>query len=133
MSSGREIRPTLVIDLDGTLTIEGSARRYEDVLPRAQIVEQVRTYADRGFRIAIMTSRNMRSFQNSMGRINAETLPIIVEWLKRHRVPFDEIHVGKPWCGSGGFYVDDRAIRPSEFHSLGCEEIAEMLEREKRR
>jgi len=132
MSSGPEIRPTLVIDLDGTLTIEGSARRYEDVLPRTQIVEQVRAYADRGFCIAIMTSRNMRSFQNSMGRINAETLPVIIEWLKRHRVPFDEVHVGKPWCGSGGFYVDDRAIRPSEFRSLGCEQIAEMLEREKR-
>lgn len=132
MSGGREIQPTLVIDLDGTLTIEGSAGRYEDVLPRTEIVEQVRTYARRGFRIAIITSRNMRTFQNSMGRINAETLPIIVEWLKRHDVPFDEIHVGKPWCGSGGFYVDDRAIRPSEFRSLGCDEIAEMLEREKR-
>lgn len=132
MSSGREMRPTLVVDLDGTLTIEGSARRYEDVLPRTQIVEQVRSYADRGFCIAIMTSRNMRTFQNSMGRINAETLPVIVEWLKRHRVPFDEIHVGKPWCGSGGFYVDDRAIRPSEFRSLGREQITEMLEREKR-
>lgn len=132
MSGGCEIGRTLVIDLDGTLTIEGSAKRYEDILPRTEIVELVRTYAGRGFRIAIMTSRNMRTFQNSMGRINAETLPVIIEWLKRHGVPFDEIHVGKPWCGSGGFYVDDRAIRPSEFRSLDCEEIAEMLEREKR-
>jgi len=131
VSRAREGQRTLVIDLDGTLTIEGSARRYEDVLPRSEIVEQVRTYSGLGYRIAILTSRNMRTFRNSMGRINAETLPVIVEWLKRHDVPFDEVHVGKPWCGSGGFYVDDRAIRPSEFRLLGCEQIAEMLEREK--
>ena len=123
---------TLVIDLDGTLTIEGSARRYEDVLPRADIVEQVRNYATDGFRIAILTSRNMRTFRNSMGRINAETLPVIVEWLKRHDVPFDEIHVGKPWCGMTGFYVDDRAIRPSEFRTLDRDAIAAILDRERR-
>jgi capsule biosynthesis phosphatase len=131
--TGRNLTdPALVVDLDGTLTIEGSAKRYEDVLPRPEIVAQVCKYAAEGFRIAIITSRNMRTFQNSMGRINAETLPVIVDWLKRNAVPFDEIHVGKPWCGPGGFYIDDRAIRPSEFGTLDREAIAEMLERERR-
>jgi len=53
----------VVLDLDGTLTIEGSAERYEDMLPRQEVIEQVRRYADEGFRIVIMTSRNMRSFK----------------------------------------------------------------------
>ena len=132
MTGQEPARPALVVDLDGTLTIEGSAKRYEDVLPRGDIVAQIRKYAGDGFRIAIITSRNMRTFQNSMGRINAETLPVIVEWLKRNAVPFDEIHVGKPWCGAGGFYIDDRAIRPSEFRSLERGAIAEILERERR-
>jgi capsule biosynthesis phosphatase len=123
-------RPALVIDLDGTLTVEGSADRYEDVMPRLEIIEQVRNYAAQGFRIVIMTSRNMRSFDNSVGRINAFTLPVVIEWLKRHDVPFDEIHVGKPWCGPGGFYVDDKAIRPSEFRTLSQAAIALLLERE---
>ncbi len=123
---------TIVVDLDGTLTIEGSAERYEDMLPDMDVVAQVRRYAADGFRIAIMTSRNMRTFGNSVGRINAETLPAVIEWLKRYRIPFDEIHVGKPWCGTDGFYVDDKAIRPSEFLSLDCAGIAALLNRERR-
>jgi capsule biosynthesis phosphatase len=126
-----EAGPALVIDLDGTLTVEGSAGRYEDVLPRLEVIEQVRRYAADGFRIIIMTSRNMRSFNNSVGRINAETLPVAIAWLKHHNIPFDEIHVGKPWCGPGGFYVDDKAVRPSEFRDLDATAIAALLEREK--
>ena len=43
------------------------------------------------------------------------TLPIIKDWLLANNVPYDEIIIGKPWCGMNGFYVDDRAIGPSEF------------------
>ncbi len=124
---------TLVIDLDGTLTVEGSAERYEDVAPRTDIIAQTREYAALGFRIAIVTSRNMRTFANSVGRINAVTLPVAVDWLKRHNIPFDEIHVGKPWCGYAGFYVDDKAIRPSEFKKLNLDQIAELLKHEQLR
>src|SRR5690606_29179535 len=57
----------------------------------------------------------MNTYGGNVGLINANTLPIILDWLARHEVPFDEVVVGKPWCGEGGFYVDDRALRPSEF------------------
>ncbi|MBV9570696.1 MAG: capsular biosynthesis protein [Alphaproteobacteria bacterium] len=122
---------TLVMDLDGTLTVDGSAARYEHILPNPKVAEQVRRYAAQGFRVAIVTSRNMQSFANSIGRINAETLPVIVDWLRRHDIPFDEVHVGKPWCGKGGFYVDDRTIRPSEFLSLELPAISALLDRER--
>jgi capsule biosynthesis phosphatase len=52
---------------------------------------------------------------------------LLVDWLKRHEVPFDEIHVGKPWCGFDGFYVDDKAIRPTEFLSLTYDEIRALI------
>lgn len=122
---------TIVIDLDGTLTIPGSADSYAEMLPNPAVVAQLRRYAAQGFRIAVMTSRNMRSFANSIGRINAETLPVAIDWLKRHDIPFDEIHVGKPWCGEDGFYVDDKAIRPSEFLKLDQAGIAALLDKEK--
>ena len=122
---------TIVIDLDGTLTVTGSAEAYPDLLPNLAVVAQLRRYAAAGFRIAIMTARNMRSFGNSIGRINAETLPVVIDWLKRHDVPFDEIHVGKPWCGEAGFYVDDRAIRPSEFAALDLAAITALLDAER--
>ena len=122
---------TIVIDLDGTLTLAGSADSYADMLPNQAVVAQLKRYAAQGFRIAIMTSRNMRSFANSIGRINAETLPVAIDWLKRHDIPFDEIHVGKPWCGEDGFYVDDKAIRPSEFLALDRPAILALLAAER--
>jgi len=60
----------------------------------------------------------MRTYEGNIGLINANTLPIIHDWLTRHKIPFDEILVGKPWCGFEGFYVDDKTIRPSEFVNL---------------
>ena len=121
---------TIVIDLDGTLTIPGSGEDYASLLPNEAVVTQLRRYAAMGYRIAVMTSRNMRTFENSIGRINAYTLPVAIDWLKKHEIPFDEIHVGKPWCGLAGFYVDDRAIRPSEFAKLEPEAIQALLDRE---
>ena len=38
--------------------------------------------------------------------------------------------MGKPWGGYGGFYVDDKAIRPSEFVKLTETEIKDLLDKE---
>ena len=119
--------PAIVLDLDGTLTNLDPAVDYADVTPRADVVEKVREYAGQGFRIIICTSRNMRTYANSVGHINANTLPIVIEWLRRHDIPFDEIHVGKPWCGNGGFYIDDKTIRPDEFVSMSYPDIQKVI------
>ena len=67
----------------------------------------------------------------NVGLINAHTLPIIIDWLDAHNVPYDEIYVAKPWCGFDGFYIDDKSIRPSEFTMYSHEEILEILQKEK--
>lgn len=113
----------LVIDLDGTITDEDPNVPYSQKRPNPLVIEQMRNYKEIGFEIIIYTARNMRTFNGSIGKINAVTLPIVAEWLSRHSIPFDEIHVGKPWCGTEGFYVDDRAIRPDEFVRLSLAEI----------
>jgi capsule biosynthesis phosphatase len=56
----------------------------------------------------------------------------LLDWLEEHEIPYDEIHYGKPWCGHEGFYVDDKAIRPSEFLSMDHEEIREVVTEEER-
>ena len=115
--------PTIVIDLDGTLTVEQPGVDYADLAPNMAVVARLREYRAQGFQIAIYTARNMRTHAKSIGRINAVTIPVIVAWLDRHGIPYDEIHVGKPWAERGGFYVDDRAIRPDEFVNLSHEQI----------
>jgi capsule biosynthesis phosphatase len=109
----------LIIDLDDTITLSAHDG-YENALPNLALIARLRAYQADGFDIVISTSRNVRTYDGNIGKINAHTLPVIVAWLERHAVPFDEIHVGKPWCGQEGFYVDDKSIRPSEFlrHSL---------------
>lgn len=120
----------LVLDLDGTITVDDSSKSYEDKLPNAAMVARIREYKAQGFEVVIATARNMRTYSASVGHINAHTLPVVIEWLRKHDIPYDEIHVGKPWCGHDGFYVDDKAIRPSEFLALSRGEISELLSRE---
>lgn len=128
-----EVQPLkkLVFDLDGTLTVDDVKVSYEDRLPRLDVVERLRAYKADGFEIIIATARSMRTYSGSVGKINANTLPGVISWLDRHAIPYDEIHVGKPWCGNDGFYVDDRAVRPSEFASLSIDQINELLANER--
>ena len=118
------------MDLDGTLTL-GDTRDYPNVSPNQAVIETLRSYRDQGFEIAIYTSRNMRTYDRDIGKINVHTLPVILDWLDRHDVPYDEVIVGRPWCGCEGFYVDDKSVRPSEFVSLSYEEIQGLLAKEK--
>ena len=122
--------PTIVMDLDGTLTRDDATRSYADREPNSAVVEKLREYRALGFQVAINTARNMRTHKQSIGKINAHTLPVIIEWLNRHDIPYDEIYVGKPWADAGGFYVDDRAIRPSEFLRLSHAEIVALTQAE---
>jgi len=76
-----------------------------------------------GVKIIVYSARNMRTYENNIGKINKHTLPILIEWLERHNVHYDEIHMGKPWCGTDGFYVQDRSIRPSRFLEMPIDQI----------
>lgn len=119
----------LVVDLDGTITLANTSD-YKNVLPNVEIIENLKEYKKNGFSIVISTARNMRTYEGNVGKINIHTLPTIIEWLDRHEVPYDEVMVGKPWCGHEGFYIDDRAIRPTEFNSMSFEEITALIEKE---
>lgn len=115
----------LIMDLDNTITLTENGD-YQNAKPIIDVIEKLREYKSQGFEIVISSSRNMRTYEGNVGKINVNTLPIIIEWLNRHNVPYDEIYVGKPWCGHDGFYVDDRAIRPDEFTKLSYSEIRKL-------
>lgn len=114
------------MDIDKTLTL-GDHKDYNLVSPNIEVIKKVRQYKSEGFNIILFTARNMRTHENNIGKINAKTLPIIFKWLAKHDVPFDEIYVGKPWCGNDGFYVDDKTIRPDEFIAKSYEEIKKII------
>ena len=119
---------TLVVDVDGTLCgIKAADQAYADLLPRQAMIEKLREYQQKGYRILLFTSRNMNTYKNNLGQINKHTAPVLLEWLAKWDVPYDEILFGKPWPRKKGFYIDDRTVRPDEFLHLSEDEIQRML------
>lgn len=124
----------IVFDIDGTLC-EGKKHNqsYLDLLPKEEVLKKLIEYREKEFYIILYTSRQMRTYEGNIGKINANTAKTLFQWLDRYNIPYDEVHFGKPWCGKNGFYVDDKAIRPSEFLDLSYDEIRKLLELEERR
>jgi len=117
----------LIFDLDGTIC-HAKKGDYVNATPDHKVIDTLKKYKDDGFEIVINTSRNIRTYDGNIGKINANTLPVIVEWLNDHGVPYDEIHVGKPWCGFEGFYIDDKTVRPSELVNMSYDDIVTLLD-----
>ncbi len=105
----------IILDVDGTLTRDGSGDSYADRSPRPDVIARVRAAKAAGHEIIIYSARNMRTHAGDLGRINHLTLPTLLEWLATHEVPFDAVHMGKPWCGENGFYVSANGVRPSDW------------------
>lgn len=118
---------SFVFDIDGTLCpIKKKEERYEDLVPYKNMVERIRYYKENGAKIILFTSRNMNSFKGNVGLINAHTAKILLGWLEKWNIPYDEIIYGKPWPGHKGFYVDDRTVRPDEFLTCTTEQLEDL-------
>lgn len=118
---------SFVFDIDGTICpIKKKDERYEDLVPFPEIVEKIRMYKENGARIILYTSRNMNSYNGNIGLINKHTATILLEWLSKWDIPYDEIVYGKVWPGHKGFYVDDRTVRPDEFLKYTPEELNQI-------
>lgn len=116
-----------IFDIDGTLCpIKGTDEKYEDLVPYKEMVDRIREYKEQGARIILYTSRNMKTYNGNIGLINANTAKVVLEWLEKWEIPYDEIIYGKPWPGHNGFYVDDRTVRPDEFLEKSVDELNEI-------
>lgn len=93
------------------------------------MIEKMKEYKKMGARIIINTSRNMRTYNGNLGLINANTAKVLLAWLDKWDIPYDEILYGKPWAGHRGIYIDDRAVRPDEFEKYTYEELEEICKK----
>lgn len=115
---------SFIVDIDGTLCpLKRPDQAYEDLVPYPKMVARLRYYHDRGAKIILYTSRNMNSYQGQLGLINKHTAKVLLSWLEKWDIPYDELLYGKPWPGKKGFYVDDRSVRPDEFLQKSVEEL----------
>jgi capsule biosynthesis phosphatase len=117
----------LIVDIDNTLTIDSSSKKYDDKVPNIPLILKLKEYKDMGYEIILFSSRNMKTFSGDISKINKITLPVLIDWLDKHNVDYDGLIMGKPWCGELGFYIDDKAIRPDEFLSKSENEIKKII------
>ena len=118
---------SFVFDIYGTLCpIKKKDEKYEDLVPYKNMIDKLKYYKENGARIVLFTSRNMNSYQGNLGIINKNTAKILLDWLDKWEIPYDEILYGKPWPGHKGFYVDDRTIRPDEFLKYSVGELDQL-------
>ncbi|MEG1158012.1 MAG: capsular biosynthesis protein [Christensenellaceae bacterium] len=123
---------TFVFDIDGTLCpVKKKTEKYEDLIPYSQMIKKLRSYKEDGAKIVLFTSRNMNSYGGNLGMINANTAKILMQWLEKWEIPYDEIIYGKPWPGHKGFYVDDRTVRPDEFLNYTTEQLEQICKKSK--
>lgn len=121
---------SFIFDIDGTLCpIKGKNEKYEDLVPYENMVQKLRYYKENGAKIILFTSRNMNSYNGNIGLINKNTAKILLEWLDKWNIPFDEIIYGKPWPGHKGFYIDDRSVRPDEFLNNTVDELNKICDK----
>lgn len=118
---------TFCFDIDGTLCpIKKKEEEYIELVPYKEMVDKLREYKEGGAKIVLFTSRNMNSYGGNIGMINANTAKVLLKWLDKWEIPYDEIIYGKPWPGHKGFYVDDRTVRPDEFLKYSVDELDEI-------
>ena len=121
---------TFCFDIDGTLCpIKKKEEEYIDLVPFPEMLAKLREYKEGGAKIVLFTSRNMNSYNGNIGLINANTAKVLLQWLDKWDIPYDEIIYGKPWPGHHGFYVDDRTIRPDECLKYSVDELDEICKK----
>ena len=121
---------SFIFDIDGTICpIKKKKEKYEDLVPYSKVVEKIKFYKNQGAKIVLFTSRNMNSYNGNIGLINKNTAKILMNWLEKWDIPYDEIIYGKPWPGHKGFYVDDRSVRPDEFLNHNVDELNEICKK----
>jgi capsule biosynthesis phosphatase len=96
------------IDLDGTIChLKKEGETYHDVVPLPGSVEFINNLKSEGHYIIIHTARNMLTYNDSLGKIIANQAPIVIDWLKKYNIPYDELLFGKPYAD---YYIDDKSV-----------------------
>lgn len=104
-----------IVDLDGTLTVDKRGVEYAEKPLNTDVAKAVAAAMGQGYGVEVFTARGMNSLKGDLAKIEAQTKPIASNWLKGHKVPHDNLIMGKVWCGPHGFYVDDKNLHLEEF------------------
>jgi capsule biosynthesis phosphatase len=104
------------IDLDGTICFtRKEGQSYSDVEPIPGAIPFLKNLKSQGHYIIIHTARNMVTYQDSLGKIIANQAPVVIEWLKKYEIPYDELLFGKPYAD---YYIDDKSVEFTDWEEV---------------
>jgi len=117
---------SIVFDLDDTIcfpdhTQSETYEKYGRAAPNIPVITAMQKLDGAGYHITILSSRRMLTHDGNLAKIIADVSETTVEWLHKHKVPYDELKFGKPY--STTYYVDDKAMTPE----ILCNNVDSML------
>lgn len=104
----------LVCDVDDTICFT-TARDYAKSIANVPVIEKLRKAKELGYSIVLHTARGQGRSNGNVASVEEEVKAEIEAMCIKFDVPFDEIVLGKVWAK---YYIDDKALRPSEFVSV---------------
>lgn len=106
----------ICIDLDGVIaSFKKEGQGYGDVAPIDGAIAKMTALKKEGHYLIIHTARHMKTCGGDVGKVVARQGKVTLDWLERHKIPYDEIHFGKPWAE---VYIDDNAFRFSSWAEI---------------
>jgi capsule biosynthesis phosphatase len=98
----------IVFDLDGVICeLKNPSETYSDVLPKSDVIEKMQELKNDGHYLIIQTARHMRTCKGDVSQVIKKVGKITEDWLKKWKVPYDELIFGKPYAD---MYIDDLAV-----------------------
>ena len=99
----------IAIDIDGTIaSLRKSSESYADIQPLPGAPEKIQALKAAGHYVILLTARHMKTCQGNVGLVVARQGRTLLDWLDRHKIPYDEIWFGKPHAD---IYIDDNGFR----------------------
>jgi capsule biosynthesis phosphatase len=107
----------IVFDLDGVICeLKKPSESYSEVIPKKKVIQKMRYLKDDGHYLIIHTGRHMRTCDGNVKKVVEKIGKITEDWLKKWKVPYDELVFGKPYAD---IYIDDLGIEFSTSEKLG--------------
>ena len=104
-------KKTIVFDVDDTI-LSTVNRDYENSQPKMEVIVGLREVKAAGWTVILHTARGMGRSNGDIESVRQDVIEEIEKFCTKYDVPYDSIQIGKPWAA---YYVDDKAMTPSQF------------------
>ena len=113
------MKRTLVFDIDDTICTHTN-RDYANARPHWDVIGKINQLSKQGYYIKLYTARGQNSCNGNLELILERNESILIEWLDKYCVKYDELIFGKPL---GNWYIDDKAMTVESFVDAPFEEL----------